>query len=156
MSLRDRIAAKERRRAEVPIQITDPTQDHEAWVAVASALELARQREDNGAEIERLQAQLDEANERLRANWESVTLLAMPPGDWEAAMHQWQGEDEVNWGEALAPLLAESCEDPELRDAQWWQEQLSRPEWSDGDIATLRMALLQLNVSVLEPRAPKG
>lgn len=156
MSLRDQIAAKQRRQAEVPIQITDPTKDHEAWVGIATALELARQREDNAAEVERLEAQLAEAHERLQANWTTITLLALPGDDWEAAMHQWQGEDEVNWSEALAPLLAASCEDPELRDAQWWQEQLSRPEWSEGDIAVLRMGLLQLNVSVLEPRAPKG
>jgi hypothetical protein len=62
----------------------------------------------------------------------------------------------TNWAEALAPLLAESCVDPDLRDAQWWAQQLARPEWSEGDTNALQMALLRLNVDAADPQVPKG
>lgn len=154
-TLREQLASKQRKRLIVPIQVTDASADHEQWMAVAMSLELARNRDDTGT-VAILERELADASDRYRAHWVQVEMQAMSADDWESAMQQWHGGDEINWAEALAPLLAESCVDPTLRDVAEWRERLSSPEWTLGDRDALRAGLLQLNVMGASPVVPKG
>jgi hypothetical protein len=155
MGLKDQLEAKKRRRLVVPIQISDPSEDHEIYMGVAVALQQAQQREDNGAVVAQLETQLVAAGEKVRSHYADVELLAMRRDDWNAAMAAWQGDDDIDWAEALAPLLAESCVDDDLRSVEWWRQQLGRDEWTEGDTDALKSGLLQLNVMRMEARYPK-
>lgn len=157
-SLRERLEAKERRRLVQPIQVSDSSEDQQSWLGVTAALQVAQQKHDDerdDAAIKNLQAQLDAAWERVRSHYVDVVLQSMPRADWNAAMHEWQGDDTIDWAEALAPLLAASCVDEELRDEQWWKEQLARDSWAEGDTDSLKAALLHLNTDALDARYPK-
>lgn len=159
-TLRTLLEAKERRRMVVPIQVSDASADHEAWMGIYLAIEAAKHRDDDAA-IADLRKQLDELSEKMKAHWASVELQALPSEDWERVSRVWRSDTDtddggIDWPNALAPLLAESCTDPELNDAEWWAEQLARPSWTEGDRDALKVALLRLNVSALEPHIPKG
>lgn len=160
-TLREILEAKERRRMVVPIQVSDATADHEAWMGIYVAIEAAKNRNDD-AVVVALRAQLGEASDKVQSHWASIELEALPSDEWEKASRVWRSEadatdsdNDMDWAKALAPLLAESCTDPELRDVEWWQTQLARPGWSEGDRDALKVALLRLNVSALEPHVPK-
>ncbi len=156
MSLRDRLAAKQRRRAVVPIQVSDPGPDYAKFQGALVALRVAQQREDNQpGEVEGLKATAEAAEAAVNGHFAEVELEALPGPEWEAAMARWSGE-KVDWAVALAPLLAESCVDEELRDEQWWAERIADPAWSEGDLDVLRIALLRLNVHAADPIVPKG
>lgn len=163
MSLRQRLEEKQRRRLVVPIRVSDPSADQAAAETLQAALSVAMAAEDKGT-IEGLQGQLQAVADRIRAHWADVELEAMPRDQWREATSAWQTVETTedgpqvvtNWAEALAPLLAESCTDPELKDSEWWAAQLDRPEWSEGDTNALQIALLQLNVDAVDPQVPKG
>jgi len=156
-SIRERLEAKQRRRRIVPIQVSDPSQDHTTWMGVAAALEVERRKDEPDPKmLENLQTQLDAAETRARDHYVDVELQALPAAEWEAAQAEWVDEDgDMTWAVALAPLLEVSCVDEELRDAGWWRDQMSRDSWSEGDTHALRAALLELNVYAVESRAPK-
>lgn len=156
--LREKLEAKQRRRLVQPIQITDSSADQQTWMGVTAALQVAQNKpegERDDKAIANLQRQLDEAWERVRSHYADVELQSMPRDDWNAAMLEWQGEDGIDWAAALAPLLANSCTDPDLQDVEWWKGQLEQDSWSEGDTNALRMALLMLNVDSLDARLPK-
>lgn len=157
-SLRELLEAKQRRRLAVPIQVSDPADDHETWMGYYVALQAAKNRDDDDS-VALLEQQLHEANDQLRSHWVYVELEALSSSDWEQASRVWadnvDSADGIDWPRALAPLLAESCTDPELRSVEWWEAQLARPTWSEGDRDALKLALLRLNVSAIEPHIPK-
>jgi hypothetical protein len=163
MSLRSRLEEKTRRRLIVPILVSDPSEDqaqmqtlHAAFQAATGA-QNAEAAKGYGAELEKVAA-------RVRSHWADVELQAMPRDEWRAATSAWQTVETTedgpqvvtDWALALAPLLAESCVDEDLRDANWWAGQLARPEWSEGDTNALQLALLRLNVDAADPQVPKG
>ena len=162
MSLRQQLEEKQRRRLVVPIRVSDPKDDQAQAETLQAALSVAIAAEDTGT-IDGLQQQMLEVADRIRSHWAWVELEAMPRDQWRAVTSAWQTVDTTedgpqvvtNWAEALAPLLAESCTDPELKDADWWAGQLDRPEWSEGDTNALQIALLQLNVDAVNPQVPK-
>jgi len=173
VSLRDRLAAKERRRLVVPIQVSDPSEDNNTWMGVMAAREKAEyslskdsaedddevRRERNAKVLEQLENQANAAQERVRSHYVDVELQALSRTDWEAATAKWTRDDEdgaMDWPAALAPLLAESCVDNDLQDEKWWRDTLAKEEWTEGDTDALRAALLQLNVYAVEARYPKG
>lgn len=163
MSLRQRLEEKQRRRLVVPIRVSDPSADQAAAETLQAAFSVAAAAGDE-ATAENLRAQLAEVADRIRAHWADVELEAMPRDQWREVTSAWQTVENTgdgpqvvtDWAEALAPLLAESCTDPELKDAEWWAVQLNRPEWSEGDTNALQMALLRLNVDAVDPQVPKG
>ena len=161
-SLRERLAAKERRRLVVPIQISDSSEEERTWMGAVAAHQhqFEKGAEANADLLSQLEKQVDAANDRFRAHYADVTLQALSRADWEAATAKWQTEDgepgQMDWAAALAPLLAESCVDEDLQDEQWWRDTLTQPNWTEGDVDSLRAALLQLNVYALEARYPKG
>ena len=154
-TLSEQLAGKQRKRLIVPIQVTDATEDHEQWMAVATALELAKQRDDTDA-VSRLEEELTAVSDRYRSHWVRIELQALSANDWEMAMREWHDGDTVDWARALSPLLAQSCVDTSLRDTDQWRERLERPEWTEGDRYALRAGLLQLNTLASDPVAPKG
>lgn len=158
MSLRDRLEAKQRKRLVVPVQVSDPSTEHEAYIGAASALQLARSNEESTPEyIAQLEKQVVDAGERYRSHFVEVELQSLNRGDWNAAMVKWQSEEGyIDWDQALAPLLAESCTDEDLRDEEWWAARLVSPEWAEGDADAMKAAILTLNVSAMEARYPKG
>ena len=154
--LRERLAAKARRRLVVPILVSDPSTDQYTLNGAMVALQLAQSREEaQPGEVENLTQAVQEAADAVKGHYVDVHLQALTAADWEAAMAKWTG-DTVDWAAALPPLLAESCVDEELRDEQWWSERLGDDSWSEGDIDALRRALLLLNVSAADPSVPKG
>lgn len=162
MSLRSRIEEKTRRRLTVPIRVSDPSEDQAQAQTLYAAYQAAVGAQDADAAAKH-EVELEEAAARIRSHWVDVEMQAMPRDEWRAATSAWQTVESTedgpqvvtNWAEAMAPLLAESCVDPELRDADWWAEQLNRPEWSEGDTNALQMALLRLNVDAADPQVPK-
>jgi hypothetical protein len=161
MTLRELLETKQRRRMVVPIQISDPSEDQEIWLGAHLAMEGAKNRQDESA-IAELRPKLDEAQAKIEAHWAALELHSLPSDQWETACQVWRTELDqadaeagIDWPNALAPLLAESCVDPELHDVDWWREQLARPGWSEGDRDALKLALLRLNVATLEPHVPK-
>lgn len=156
MNLRERLEAKQRRRLVVPILVSDPSTDQHVLNGAMVALQVAQGREQvEQDEVEVLRKAQEEAAAAVQAHYAEVELQAMSGNDWEAAMAAWSG-DEIDWPRALAPLLAQSCVDEELRDEAWWAERLADPAWSEGDRDTLKMALLRLNVTAASPIVPKG
>lgn len=158
-SIRELLDQKQRRRLVVPIQVTDPNEDQNDWMGIAQALALARQKTGDEAQpgyVAQLVKNLDEAEARVNAHFAPVELQSLPPAEWEAACAQWRNDDgDVDWAEALSPLLAVSCVDEDLRDAEYWQTLMSRDTWTEGDTDALRMAVLQLNVYAADARVPK-
>jgi hypothetical protein len=163
MSLKERLEGKQRRWLMVPILVSDPSEDQAALSALLVALNAAAGRDDAGA-VAQLQPQAEAHADKVRSHWVEVKLLSLPADEWRVATSVWQtvevsddGPEVVtNWAEALAPLLAESCADPELQDAEWWAGQLQQPGWSEGDRNALKLALLRLNVEAADPQIPKG
>lgn len=157
MTLREKLAAKQRRRLVVPVQITDPAEDYNTLRGTVAARAVARAREDNQpGEVEGLDSAVDAALAAVKAHFADVELQSMPADDWEAAMARWSGDGAIDWPAALASLLAESCVDDDLRDEAWWEELLSGDAWSDGDRDQLKSAILRLNVTAADPTVPKG
>ena len=163
MSLRDRLEGKARRRLSVPVQISDPTEDFRDLNGAAVALEAARTRSAPEEELAPLRALVEELSEKVKQHWAPLELQALHAAEWEIAASNWQ-KIEVNedgpvsvmdWTAALPPLLAESCVDPDLKDAEWWAEQLAKPHWTEGDLDALRAAILQLNIDAAGAQAPK-
>jgi hypothetical protein len=162
MSLRERLEAKTRRRLSVPVLVSDPSEDQGELQTLLVALQAAQGRDDEEAAA-RLRAQAEAQADKVRAHWAEVELQAMPKAEWRAANALWQTVETTedgpqvvtNWDEALAPLIAQSCVDPELQDPEWWAEQLAKPEWSEGDSHTFQLAILRLNVESADPQVPK-
>lgn len=157
MSLRDRLTAKARRRAVVPIAVEDFSADQQTLTGTVVALQNAQSREGTQPEeIATLTAAVQSASEAVRSHFVEVELQSLSSDDWEAAQARWSDGETVDWASALAPLLAESCVDEDLRDETFWQERLADPAWSAGDRDALRIALLRLNVVAADPIVPKG
>lgn len=157
MGLREKLEAKQRKRLVVPVQVSDPSTEHEAYIGAATALQLAQATDASTPEyIAQLEKQVVDAGERYRGHFVEVELQSLERADWNAAMAKWQGEEYIDWEQALAPLLAESCTDLELKDEEWWTTRLSGAEWAEGDVDSLKQAILALNISAMEARFPKG
>lgn len=163
-SLRERIEKKTRRTAVFPLQVGD-TAAASAQVAAARAqLDLhqqqARERANGGAPSDEdakrtivLRGKLKEAKDREADTIVDVHLQSLPPDVWEAVSAAAPDDDE-DYMSVLPELLAESCTDESLRDADWWREQLYRPEFTLGDRYAALNCVTGLNLNV--PRGHQG
>lgn len=160
MTLRELIAAKQRRTVTWPLLVGNPSaaaaevttfqralDAHEAVVADAKN----SGKRPTKAQLQRsgkLREDLQAAVTRMQACVVSIELQSLPDDEWEALFGPIEPDEDgdLDISSIHAPLLAASCTDPELQDAEWWAEQLSQPNWSKGDKATLSRTLLQLNV----------
>lgn len=155
MSLWDDLERKHRRVVVVPVQISDPSTTMRQMQEVAAAVGLAR---ENGEldTVTSLNARLVELQADYERHFTKVRLQSLPAPQWEAATTLYQDEaGRMDWSMALAPLLAESCVDPDLKDAERWEKMLAGDSWSDGDVKAFQAALLHLNVTAMDALIPK-
>lgn len=96
----------------------------------------------------KIKADLESAQARRAGMTVEIELQSLPEDEWEAAIADLDDDarEKYDLTSILAVLTAASCTDPELQDADWWAEQLKRPEWTDGDKSSLASTLLNLNV----------
>jgi hypothetical protein len=161
-SLRERIEAKARRTAMLPILVGD------AAASTAAVTEALRQLQNHqatkpeepdeayGAEEQRLR---DAVQEAVRAQQEMVVqveLQALPADEWEAVFGGVEPDEngELALDEFRAALLAACCVDADLRDEDWWAQQLSGPQWTKGEKVAADRVLLDLNLTA--PAGPPG
>jgi hypothetical protein len=123
-----------------------------------AALAQARGRDPvDEVEVADLARQVAEAETAVESHSELVELQALPDAEWEAGQTEClDGDGDVDWSRALPLLLAASCVDEDLKDADWWAETLTGEAWTAGDRDMLKMTLLRLNVFAPDPRLPKG
>lgn len=163
MTLREQLEAKKRRKAVVPVLVSDATEDGNQLAALQHAHALAVEA-GRGAEAALLEADVEAQAERVRAHWVDVELLSLPPAEWEAAVASWQTiqvQDDgpaavIDWTEGLPHLLALSCADESMRDPQVWKSLLDGDAWNEGEVDSLKRAILHLNVEAADPHVPKG
>lgn len=170
-SLRERIEAKERRKATFPMQVGDAAAA-QAQVQMARAALDVHQKQVKGRRDEQggqptepeakrtivLRGVLKEAKDRLAATVADIELLSLPDDVWDRVLGG-APEDEagdIDLDDVRAELLAESCVDPDLQDAAWWEQQMARPEFSKGDKIALNNTLLALNLNTPTGRQGKG
>lgn len=160
MSLRDRISAKQRRTATWPLLVGNPAAaaaEVETFRKALAAHEAVQgERKKAGkrptkADRERgeqLRADLTAALQRAADTVVMVELQSLPDDEWEALFGPIEPDEDGDYDlrEIHAVMLAASCTDPELQDAQWWEQELSGPQWTAGDRSTLSRVLLELNV----------
>lgn len=157
MSVRDRLAAKSRRRVVVPVDVGQPTDEELLRVAEAESAQLSAQIKGDAEAAAAASAAVDAASQRYRLRLE---FEALPPEDFEAVVAAYpagEGEDGgVDYKVALPVLAAECAVDEELRDEGWWRDQLGSGQWSAGERLRLWRALFVLNASAPDPYIPKG
>jgi len=163
VTLREQLEAKKRRKAVVPVLVSDATEDGNKLAAIQHAHALAVEaRRDSEAAV--LLADVEEQAEKVRQHWVDVELLSLPPAEWEAAVASWQTiqvQDDgptavIDWTEGLPHLLALSCADESMRDPDAWKSLLSSGDWNEGEVDSLKRAILHLNVDAADPHVPKG
>jgi hypothetical protein len=155
VSLRDLIDAKQRRTARLPILVGDPGPAMAEVAKVQAALQAHMESvggreptEDEAAREAQLRADARAALERQAAMIVWVNLQSLPDDEWDAMTGDLEpGENGLpDLTPIHAPLLAASCTDSELQDAEWWGVALKRPEWTDGDRASITQKLFELNI----------
>lgn len=162
-SLRDLIERKSRRTAHLPILVGDAAGTARAVADAVSALQ-AHQREVAGREDPTPTDEDAAAEQRLRdvvtaalaEQQQTVVLVelqALESHEWDTVFGDIEPDEDgtIPLDDFRAALLAASCVDESLRDAEWWDAQLARPEWSKGDKINADNVLLGLNL-----RAPQG
>lgn len=162
MTLREQLEAKKRRRAVVPVLVSDATEDGNQLAAFQHAHALAAEA-GRDAEAAALLTEIEEQAGKVRAHWVEVELVALPPAEWEAAVAAWQTiqvQDDgptavIDWVEGLPHLLALSCTDESMRDPEAWKNLLTGGSWNEGEVDSLKRAILHLNVDAADPHVPK-
>jgi hypothetical protein len=159
VSLRDLIEAKQRRTAKLPILVGNPSAAaaevestrralamHHETLAVKKAAGKKATVAERKRETE-LRDALKQAVDQLAGLTVEVELQALPDDEWEALFGGLEADEsgDIDLTSIHAPLLAASAIDPDLQDADWWAEQLKKPEWTDGDKAAISRTLLELN-----------
>lgn len=160
MGLRDLIEAKQRRTARLPILVGNPSAaaaevDTFRGALILHLAEMEAKKQDGKKATKadqdkerKLREDLAAAQDRQAATVVEIEVQSLPDDDWEAVVATLPADDRERFelNAILAPLLAASCTDPELQDAEWWAAQLSQPTWTDGDKAAISRTLLELNV----------
>jgi hypothetical protein len=170
-SLRERLEAKARRTASVPVLVGDAAAA-EAEVATFRAgldvhLQVLAGRRQRGEDVgpdddkqtAKLRKQLGDAQKRLAATVVNVEIQSLPPDEWDALCADLPDDPETGGFDITdlrAAIMAACCVDPELQDSEWWEEQFRRPEWSKGELLAVNMALLNLNLATPSGFAGKG
>lgn len=165
-SLRERLAAKSARRITHPIATREPMAEYQAFQAATVALATAQRKDDSKppitpAQLAALVKARNEARDAYDAIFVDVEFEALPADVYEQLLEAHidpNSEDEAlveDWTALLPELVAASCVDVDLRDVDYWREQLAKPAWSAGDKIDLRVLLVRLNTE--HPvKAPKG
>lgn len=153
MSLRERLEAKARRRVVWTVQVSDPD------LAQAAAAAASAERQAGGAVgvSEGAARALDEVvadtRDQVASHFERVEFEALAPEDFEALLAAHVDEHGDVDRPAMRAALAGACAvDEDLRDADWWAEQLASGRWSKGEVDDLYHLLF----TVLNYSVPRG
>lgn len=155
--LRERLARKARRRTTISVALSDAAE----VVARANKVErdqlMALARNDSEA-ASQLEADLAELRTELAGHYADVEFIACTPGDFEALQTDFTGSDGgVDPGKLTAnlPALITACvAEEDLRDEEFWREQLDSGSWSYGERVNLANRLISLNVAAPDERIP--
>ena len=153
-SLRERLAAKSARRVTHPIATREPKAEYDAFQMAIVALSMHPPKGDDGHDpkvLGRLVKERNKARDAYQAIFVDVEFEALPADVYEQLLESHidpdSDDDELvsDWPALLPELVAASCADEDLRDVDWWREQLGKPAWSAGDLIDLRVLLVRLN-----------
>jgi hypothetical protein len=170
VSLRERLAAKARKRTIYRVQVDDTAAAERALQVRVAALELKvalrpkLEAEDGfdvaafDADLVVLRDQVAEARAQHEACYADVELQSLPPDEWDAvlATAPRDADGDVDLDDVRAVLLAASCVDEDLRDVEFWTERLADPAWTKGEKVALNNTLVQLNLNAPAGRQGKG
>lgn len=149
-SLKERLAAKKKRRVVLPVTVAEATDEEAARLTLAQAQLLKAISE--GKDTADLEAEVEAAKE---ANQVDVAFTATDPDTFEKVIANYQGEDGIDRERALPVVAALCADDPELQDDEWWTAELSSGKWNHGERLALWRALLHINSSSPNPYVPK-
>lgn len=159
MSLKARLEGKERRRADIPVQVSDPAQDLQRAAEARGLLAQARITPGfDAATLATLEQAVADADRAVGSHFVTVGFTALHPTELEdlVASHTTDAGDVDR--EAMRPALAAACaDDAELKDPAWWAEQFASGTWTSGERDSLYHELLsQLHYAVPSGSIPKG
>jgi len=155
VTLRERLAAKQRRRVVVPVSVASPDGDRDERLRTAQTEMLAAAGTGDAEALAAAQQRIDDIDAE---GVEEVAFTAVDFATWEkvsTAHPSKDGTDSgVDWVTAL-PVVAALCADDEsLQDDEAWTALLDG--WSHGERLTLWIALHNLNELAPAPFVPKG
>jgi MoxR-like ATPase len=154
-TLRDRLAAKKRRRVVVPVELDSPSPEALEQIVSLQRSGLAALEAGDLDGLQEVQRQVEDLRALTHVD---VTFVALSAQDWEkivTAHPSPEGDDAGVDAVAALPVLAALCaEDESLQDDDVWRALLA--EWGRGETLALWGALLRLNTSAWEPHVPKG
>ncbi|MHB1063529.1 MAG: hypothetical protein ACYC1Z_03385 [Georgenia sp.] len=162
MGLREKLAAKQRRRASYPVQVSDPAEANARVAAARLALSAAL---ISGADVdeadrEARRAEVTAAQQAAEACFVDVAFTALAPEDFEALMAAHTLPDGSVDRARFLPALAAACAvEEDLQDEEWWAGQLDRATgaWSPGEWDALyQLLFVELNYSVPSAAVSKG
>ncbi|MGN8245235.1 hypothetical protein ACTHAM_002354 [Cellulomonas soli] len=152
MSLRDRLAAKARRRVSFPVQVSDPTADQERAAGARTQLAVGQATGITSESIEALREAVTAADAAVEAHFVDVEFEALAPDLFEELLAANAPGGDVDQPAMRIALAAACAVDEELRDEQWWAEQFASGAWSPGELADLYYRLF----TVLHYTVPAG
>jgi len=156
-SLRDKLAAKARRRAVVPVEVGQLTDADERRVVALQAQLLLALRDGDEDQAQSLQGDIDALKDSVVV---AVHFTALDPTDFEKVTAAYPSEDGadngLDWHAALPVLAALCADDEDLQDDEWWADQLAAGTWNQGEQLALWQALLHINTTAPSPYIPKG
>lgn len=157
MSVKKRLAAKQRRVLEVPVQVSEPGPARARLEEASKALVMAEFSKRPEEELEPLRAAKAAAEAALEECFERVQFGSLLPADMERLVAAHTKPDGETDDVTLTPVLAAACAtDSDLQDEEWWTQQLISGSWSYGERADLYTQLIALNYDTSAPSAPKG
>jgi hypothetical protein len=143
MSLRDRLAAAQRRTDTHRLRVEDDAAAR-AELAAASAA-------DDEDRVAAAQAALD-------ACYETLHLAAMPPADWDALIDAHPAKDGKGWCELVTFLpaaLVECVQGEDVTESDW-AEWITKGAMSPGEVMALFDAVVILHGRTPDPELGKG
>lgn len=156
MGLRDRLRAKARPVVRHPLVVKDQAGPRAALADADRALLAARvDHDEDSPEVAEAQRAVEEAQRKVDACVEMLTLRALPPEDFEAlvAAHPPQ-DDEDTWHTAtFRPALLAACVEGDMTEDDWAEFE---PRCSTGERNALFFAALAVNSRVPDVSVPKG
>lgn len=156
MSIRERLAGKQRRRLVVPVEVAPVGEDQAARITSAQASLLAAFTKGESDPVAAREA-VEAAQAENRAD---VAFTALEPAEFEKVVAAFPSPDGSDGGmdrEKALPVLAALCaDDEELQDDEWWSEQFASGSWGYGEQLGLWHDLLALNTVRPASHVPKG
>lgn len=168
MSLKSRLAERERPTAVYPLQIADPTDATKALEAAQkSHRRSVLQNDPQTPEYKKTKRAVAAAEKKLRECFEEIRFRALPPAIYEALISAHPptkeqldaakpGEEPVWDVETFRPALISACVEGDMSESDWAEALTQR--LSKGEVQALFVTALTVNEQVRGPGdvIPKG